>query len=152
MRLAVTVAIGLLAAAAVTFTCVGASSLEHFPEGEDLDAAIGRFQAWFEKGYGPGLGVRLAPAGDGMRMGVFTTRAYKPEEPYLSIPLDMVIGEHTIFKTPGVGPAIQSLQKHMPPNLRAQYTLGLFLLHERLGARSPGSWPQGGKSYGPTGF
>jgi hypothetical protein len=109
-----------------------AVALEHFPASEDLDASIDRFQRWFSEGYGPDLGVKLAPAGEGMRMGVFATKEWAAETPYLSIPMSMIIGDETIFPTPIVGSALKELSGKFPSHQRAQLTLGLFLLHERF--------------------
>jgi hypothetical protein len=112
--------------------------LEHFPADANLDEAIQRFQEWFEKGYGPGLGVKLARAGDGMRLGVYATRTFNPGETYLTVPLNMVISEDTMFATPTVGPILKKLKE----SVRAGdfLALGLFLLHQRYVAGESSFW------------
>jgi hypothetical protein len=114
-----------------------------------LTGADAAFQEWFDVNYARGSPladreppVRLAPVPGGLRMGVVATRAIAPESRYLAIPLPMIVGEHTVFSTPGIGPALKALQpvfdRH--PFGRLQFTLAVFLLHQRFVAGAASFW------------
>ena len=109
----------------------------------DLQKSIDEFQAWFTKNYNGKAKVRLGPAGDGMRLGVFATEKLPAESLYLSIPLKMVIGRETIFPTPKIGPVLQDLQGEIKGNVPwHQTTLALFLIYEKFIAQDKSFWKE----------
>ena len=115
---------------------MGVSALEAFPADEDLDVAIRNFMSWFQEHYGAPLKVKLAPAGQGMRMGVFATEAIQAEEKYLSIPLDLTINPRTMERTATIGPIVKSLRSKV--NRRStgvgapETQLMVFLIYEKF--------------------
>ncbi len=115
-----------------------------FPDDDDLAGAIQLFQDWFSLHYGsPPAPVRLGPAGDGMRMGVFATAAIRPERAYLAVPLKIVIDERTIFADSTVGPVFRRLHSANLGHLsvaKNQIALALFLIHQRFIARNTSFW------------
>ena len=116
-----------------------------FPEDDDLTAAISSFQEWFASHYGErnALAVRLGPAGDGMRMGVFATSKIRAESAYLSIPLKLIIDEKSIFSTRDVGAAFRRLLSTYQGPLsisKTQVCLALFLIHQRFIAKNSSFW------------
>jgi hypothetical protein len=123
----------------VLFCCAGANiTIPGLTPEVDLEVAVQEFHAWFDANYKIKRQVKLTVAGDGMRLGVVATQDIPAESLYLSIPMNIIIYDDTIFRTPLVGPAIQrvlkrvsSLQRFQPQQL----ALNLFLTHERFVAQ-----------------
>lgn len=129
--------VALIVTVALVSTLV--SSLEGFSEDEkDLDIAINEFQDWFTKGYGGKCPVRLAPAGNGMRIGVFANEKIPSESLYLSIPMSLIISDETIAATKGIGHAIRKIMQRLPSRRfnPQQLALNLFLIHEKFVAKN----------------
>lgn len=98
---------------------------------ENNAETMSEFQQWFERHYEGSVKVRLAAAGEGMGTGVFAVEPISPESLYLSIPLNIVIGKHTVFPTPVIGPFLTEIER-MTPFDKNQIVLSLFLIYERF--------------------
>jgi hypothetical protein len=99
----------------------------------NLYEAVREFDEWFDAHYKLKRSVKLAVAGDGMRLGVIATQRIAAESLYLSIPLNIIIYDSTIFSTPVVGAAIQSVLKRVSAMFQPQQlALNLFLTHQRF--------------------
>ncbi|CUF24878.1 membrane-associated protein, putative [Bodo saltans] len=102
-------------------------------ENFDLHEAVRVFDEWFDAHYKLKRSVKLAVAGEGMRLGVVATQRIAADSLYLSIPLNIIIYDNTIFSTNGIGVALQKVLKLVPSSFqKQQLALNLFLTHQRF--------------------